>query len=43
VHELIGRGAYSKVKRVVRYYTENGEKFEDMFAMKVSEGNIKFQ
>ena len=24
VYELIGRGAYSKVKRVVREYTENG-------------------
>ena len=36
VLELIGRGAYSKVKRVVRQYTsENGDNCEEVYAMKV--------
>jgi hypothetical protein len=35
VHELIGRGAFSKVKRVVRRYEEGGRQFEDPFAMKM--------
>lgn len=35
VFERIGRGAYSKVKRVVREYTDNGQQFQDVYAMKV--------
>lgn len=35
VLELIGRGAYSKVKRVVRQFTEQGQNFEEVYAMKV--------
>lgn len=34
--ELIGKGAYSKVKRVVREYNEGGQHFEDAYAMKVT-------
>ncbi len=41
VLELIGRGAYSKVKRVVRQYSENGENYEEVYAMKVSFQLIK--
>ena len=32
----IGKGAYSKVKQVIRHYEENGESFEAVYAMKVS-------
>lgn len=35
VCELIGRGAYSKVKRVVRQFTEGGVQHEEVYAMKV--------
>ena len=35
VLDLIGRGAYSKVKRVVRQFTEQGQNFEEVYAMKV--------
>lgn len=38
--ELIGRGAYSKVKRVVREYTEGGVVFHDEYAMKVNSLNV---
>lgn len=40
MQELIGRGAFSKVKRVVRQYSENGVNYEDVFAMKVKNGYI---
>lgn len=33
--ELLGKGAFSKVKRVVREYDEGGVHFEDVYAMKV--------
>ena len=33
--ELIGKGSFSKVKRVVREYDEGGQHYEDVYAMKV--------
>ena len=39
--ELIGKGAFSKVKRVVREYDEGGQHFEDVYAMKVKLFSIR--
>lgn len=31
----IGKGAYSKVKMVIRQFEENGLQYEELYAMKV--------
>ena len=37
VDKVIGKGAFSKVKRVIRQFQEDGELKEEYYAMKVSE------